>query len=49
MPHKVSVYLDDHTHRNLKVAASQQGLSLSEFMAHSAKDALQHPQRRAAH
>lgn len=48
MPHKVSVYLDDYTHRELKAAASQQGLSLSEFMARSAKDALQRPQRRAA-
>lgn len=45
IPHKISVYLVDYTHRELKAAASQQGL---EFMARSAKDALQRPQRRAA-
>ncbi len=48
MPHKVSVYLDDQTHRELKAAASYQGLSLSEFMARSAKHFLEHPHRRAA-
>lgn len=45
MAHKISVYLDDQTHRELKAAASHQGLSLSDFMARSAKEALQRPQR----
>ncbi len=48
MAHKISVYLDDQTHRELKAAASHQGVSLSEFMAHSAKEALQRPQREEA-
>lgn len=48
MPHKISVYLDDETHRELKAAASRQGLSLSDFMARSAKEALKRPQRREA-
>ena len=48
MAHKISVYLDDQTHRELKAAASHQGLSLSDFMARSAKEALQRPQRQEA-
>lgn len=48
MAHKISVYLDDPTHRELKAAASHQGVSLSDFMARSAKEALRRPQRREA-
>ncbi len=48
MAHKISIYLDDQTHRELKAAASRQGLSLSDFMARSAKEALQRPRRQEA-
>ncbi len=37
MSHKISVYLDDQTHRELKAAASRQGLSLSDFMTRRPK------------
>jgi uncharacterized protein (DUF1778 family) len=43
--HKISIYLDDQTHRELKAATSSQGLSLSDFMARSAKEALQRLRR----
>ena len=36
MAHKVSIYLDEHAHRELKAAASRLGQSLSEFMARAA-------------
>ena len=48
MAHKISIYLDDQTHRELKAAASRQGLSLSDFMARSAKEALHRPRRQEA-
>ncbi|MCL4541904.1 MAG: ribbon-helix-helix domain-containing protein [Chloroflexi bacterium] len=48
MGHKVSIYLDEETHRHLKTAASQLGLSLSEFMARAALNALRQPHRHAA-
>lgn len=49
MAHKVSIYLDDDTHRQLKTAASRSGMSLSAFMADAALQALHRPDRRMAH
>ncbi|MCL4543927.1 MAG: ribbon-helix-helix domain-containing protein [Chloroflexi bacterium] len=48
MAHKVSIYLNDETHRDLKAAASRLGVSLSEFMARAAVRALRQPNRREA-
>ncbi len=48
MSHIISAYLHDQTHGELKAAASRQGLSLSDFMTRSAKEALQRPQRQEA-
>ena len=48
MVHKINIYLDDQIHRKLKATASHQGLSLPDFMARSAKEALQRPQRQEA-
>lgn len=48
MPHKVSIYLDDASHRSLKAAASAAGVSLSTFMAEAALRALKRTDRRRA-
>jgi uncharacterized protein (DUF1778 family) len=48
MAHKVSIYLDEHAHRELKAAASRLGQSLSEFMARAALESLRRPTRREA-
>ena len=44
--HKVSIYLDEESHRRLKAKANGMGVSLSEFMARAALDALRRPSRR---
>jgi hypothetical protein len=46
--HKVSIYLDEQAHRELKAAASRLGVSLSEFMARAALESLRKPSRREA-
>ncbi len=46
MARKISVYVSEELHRDLKVAASSQGLSLSEYMVSAAKQALYGPTRR---
>lgn len=46
MAHKISVYVTEELHRDLKVAASSQGLTLSEYMVNAALKALQGPTRR---
>lgn len=48
MAHKVSVYLDEESHRLLTAKASGMGVSLSDFMARAALDALRQPTRREA-
>jgi hypothetical protein len=46
MARKISVYVDDDLHRDLKAAASLQGLSLSEFMLRAARLMLKSPGRK---
>ncbi len=46
--HKISIYLDEEFHRTLKAKASTLGLSLSEFIARAARDALYQPSRGVA-
>jgi len=42
---RITVYVPEELHRRLKVAASQRGLSLSDFMLRAAEHALQVPDR----
>lgn len=45
---RISVYVSPELHRRLKVAASEMGVSLSDFMVHAAERALHAPDRRDA-
>lgn len=45
---KISVYISPELHRRLKAAASEMGISLSDFMVRAAERALHAPDRREA-
>lgn len=48
MADKITVYVDSEFHRQIKTAASAQGMSLSDFMVRAVQRAMHTPDRKAA-